>query len=394
MNKKTISIIVLFLTYLVSAGISYAIFSSSVNKAENPTETPVKKGNEGNDFQQTVFDQSQSKTEECPLNGALYSKEQQEWWSKHRPLGVMIENHVDSRPQSGISFSDVTYEAVAEGGITRTLNVYYCQDAGIVGPIRSARTYFLDFISEYGDFPLYGHVGGANTPGPANALGQIEDYGWAVYNDMNQFSIGFPTFWRDQNRLGHDTATEHTMYSTTSKLWAVAGKRGLTNVDKTGAAWDSEFVKYSFKDSTKNSNDVIEGVSAKKINIEFWDNKSYFVDWLYEPKNKLYKRVNGGVAHIDRNTNKELSAVNVIVLFMGESAANDGYENNAHLLYRTIGQGRALVFLGGREIRGTWKKTGRTDRLIIYDASGEQVKFNRGKLWFEILPTDGVVNIE
>ncbi len=391
MNKKTISIIVLILGYLVSTGVTYGIFSTSGSQVGTHTASPIEqKIDAGNDFQQTAFDQSKPKTEECPLNGTLYSKEQQEWWSKHRPLGVMIENHVDSRPQSGISFADVTYEAVAEGGITRTLNVYYCQDAGIVGPVRSARTYFLDFISEYGDFPLYAHVGGANTPGHANALGQIEDYGWAVYNDLNQFSVGYPTFWRDQNRLGHDTATEHTMYSTTSKLWEVAQKRGLTNVDKTGAAWDTDFVKYSFKDSPEGA----AGSGIKKINIEFWRNSAYFVDWSYDSKNNIYQRTNGGAAHIDRDTKKQLTSGTVIVLFMTERAADDGYENNAHLLYGTRGQGRALVFFDGREIKGIWKKAGRTDRTIIYDASGAQIKFNRGKLWFEILPTDSIVKVE
>jgi len=60
--------------------------------------------------------------------------------------------------------------AVAEGGITRFLALFYCQDAGQVGPVRSARTYFVDFASEYADNPLYAHVGGANQPGPADAL--------------------------------------------------------------------------------------------------------------------------------------------------------------------------------------------------------------------------------
>ena len=151
-----------------------------------------------------VFDDSLPKTEPCPINGEKYSTQQREWWENHRPLGVMIENHENARPQSGINAADITYEIVAEGGITRTLNIYYCQAPAQVGPVRSARTYFLDYMSEYGDSPLYAHVGGANTPGPADALGQISEYGWGGYNDLNQFSIGFPTFWRDYNRLGHD----------------------------------------------------------------------------------------------------------------------------------------------------------------------------------------------
>ena len=178
----------------------------------------------------------------------------------------MIENHVDARPQSGLSGADVVYEAVAEGGITRFLAMFYCQDAGKVGPVRSARTYFIDFASEYGDFPLYAHVGGANQPGPADALSQLSDYGWTGYNDMNQFSIGFPTFWRDYDRLGHVAATEHTMYSTVQKLWDYgATNRDLTNVDKDGKSWDKTFVPYQFRD------DAPASASGRKLNQFIWN---------------------------------------------------------------------------------------------------------------------------
>src|SRR5436190_597458 len=142
MQKKIITAIILF---ILAAGISYVAFSKKASKNLIVTQTSVKKLANGS----VQFDESLPKTEPCPLNGILYSKQQRDWWEKHRPLGVMIENHEESRPQSGLSFADVVYEAVAEGGITRFMAVYYCQDAPVVGAVRSARTYFLDFISEY-----------------------------------------------------------------------------------------------------------------------------------------------------------------------------------------------------------------------------------------------------
>jgi hypothetical protein len=387
MNKKTF-IIIAVIIYFLASGTSYALFSNpSLLRGSNADSADQATKDTGNDYEAMVFNINAAKTEECPLNGAKYSREQKNWWEKHRPLGVMIENHLDSRPQSGINAADVTYEAVAEGGITRTLNVYYCQDAGIVGPVRSARTYFLDYISEYGLYPLYAHVGGANTPGPANALGQIGDYDWNQYNDLNQFSIGFPTFKRDESRLGRSVATEHTMYSTTSKLWAVGAKRGLTNKDKEGDSWDDTFVKYSFKE------DVSAGSRPEKqtVHIDFWDDASYAVDWVYQKAENIYLRKNGGVNHMDRNTNQQLSTKNLVVLFMRESNANDGYEGNAHMLYGTKGTGKALVYMDGKEIKGTWKKKDREARTIITDNAGHEIEFNRGKIWFEIQPLDGVV---
>ena len=391
MNLKNKNLLILFITaaiiYLFSAGGSYFVFSKASSQLFNPppdvTTSPDGK---------VVFDESLPKTEECPLNGAKYSKQQKSWWEKHRPLGVMIENHETSRPQSGLSSADVVYEAVAEGGITRFLAVFYCEDAPFVGPVRSARTYYLDFISEYGQNPLYAHVGGANTPGPADALSQINSYGWGSYNDLNQFSIGFPTFVRDYNRLGHATATEHTMYSSTTKLWDFAKKdRDLDDKDEDGNSWDGDFEKYSFKDDaeTQDRGDV------KSFHIEFWENSSdYFIDWVYDSTTNSFTRKNGGSPHIDLNTKKTITSKNVIALFMQESSANDGYENNVHLLYKTKGTCKAVILLDGKEVVGTWKKSGREGRLQILDASGNEVEFNRGPIWFEIVPVGGVADVK
>ena len=76
----------------------------------------------------------------------------------------------------------------------------------------------------------------------------MSGYGWDSYNNLDQFSIGFPTYWRDYSRLPN-VATEHTMYSTTTKLWDFAkANRGLSNVDKKGASWDTNFTPYTFVD--------------------------------------------------------------------------------------------------------------------------------------------------
>ncbi len=388
-KKKNMIIVTTIITYIIATAISYTIFSKSsvAQKTSGVSSLPVAKTGAGGSLS---FDQTLPKTESCPLNGAMYSKQQKDWWEQHRPLGIMIENHEDSKPQSGLSFADVVYEAVAEGGITRFLAIYYCQDANPIGPVRSARTYYIDFLSEYADYPLYAHVGGANASGPADALSQLTDYGWTGYNDLNQFSIGFPTFWRDYDRLGHTTATEHTMYSTTTKLWDFAKKsRGLTNVDKDGNSWDKKFVTYSFK------NDESSESANQTIHLEFWkDYKGYFIDWVYDKANNAYKRSNGGASHIDNNTKKQLTTKNIVVLFMQENNAFDGYENNVHLLYRTKGTGKAQIFMDGKQIAGTWRKDSRAARTLLFDSTGVPIKFDKGTIWFEILPTTGVVNVK
>ena len=209
---------------------------------------------------------------------------------------------------------------------------------------------------------------------------------------MNQFSIGFPTFWRDYGRLPN-VATEHTMYSSVQKLWDYAAKnRGLTSVDKEGKAWDTSFTPFKFADDAPASARAI----SQSMHLEFWQSAGadYFVDWVYDSKTNLYKRSVGGKPHIDKDTNKQLMAKDVVILQMVEENANDGYAANDHLLYQDKGTGKAFIFKDGKQIKGTWSKTSRTARMIVKDAGGVQVEFNRGLIWFEILPLEGVITVK
>lgn len=380
-QKILVLVIISVVLYTVSAGVSFSLFAGKVGSVNQiaPGEKTALPGAGGEQE-----DPSLPRTEACPLNGNLHTKPAKEAWEKRRPLAVMIENHQESRPQSGLSSADVVYEAVAEGGITRFMGVYLCAFGDIqLGPVRSARTYFLDWLSEYD--ALYAHVGGANTPGPANALGQIIDY---KIKDLNQFGIGYPTFWRDYQRLGRPVATEHTMYSSTQKLWDIGAKKGWGVTDALGVRWDKNFVPWKL---LKKDEAVSAGTAATKIDVNFWESqKNYTVQWNFDQTCNCYKRKNAGEDHTDLNNKKQLQPATVIVRFMKESRANDGYEGNAHLLYANKGpqapSGRALVFMNGKVIKGTWNKANRLGRETFKDESGKEISFVPGQIWLQTVP--------
>ena len=319
------------------------------------------------------------KDKACPTNGALYTKSREEKWQNRRPLGVMVENHLDARPTSGLSRADVVYEAVAEGGITRFLAIYYCQDVGDIAPIRSARTYFLDWVLEYD--AAYAHVGGANTPGPADALGQIRDY---AVKDMDQFGLGFPTYWR-----GTDKLAPHNVHSTTTKLWEAAEERGFGAKDEEGNSWDAEFVQWKFKDEAS----LEKRADQAPIEVPYWSQSpDYTVTWQYDKAANIYKRFHGSDAQMDPapEPDEQLTAKNVIVQFQTERNANDGYPDG-HLLYGTTGSGQALIFLDGKVIEGRWVKDSRTTRTKFLDESGKEVELNRGQIWIHTIPVGNEV---
>lgn len=366
--------------FLFSQRKTEGIFSPIVSQIDKNKEIALSKN-------QNLL--NEPKTEICPLNGLFYSKSQKNLWEKRRPLGIMVENHLEARPQSGLSSADIVYEAVAEGGITRFLAIFYCQDADYVGPVRSARIYFIKLLQEYGDYPFYAHVGGANTPGPADALGEIRDLGWVNYNDLNQFSVPFPNFWRDYERLPN-RATEHTVYTSTKRLWQYAAtKRGLTNVDEKGDEWNKNFTPWQFKDDEKTNNRGL----LTAVTFGFWDNNlsDYSVKWQYDKVTNSFKRFNGGSPHLDKNTGKQIEAKNVVIIFADEAPANDGYEGG-HLLYDVVGKGKGILFQDGKAIDINWEKTKETERMIFKDNNGGEVSFVRGPIWIEILPTGNKVS--
>ncbi|MBI2641120.1 DUF3048 domain-containing protein, partial [Candidatus Roizmanbacteria bacterium] len=327
--------------------------------------------------------ENEAKNQECPLNGEMLTNSQKQKWLKRRPLGVAIENHEEARPQSGLTSADIVYEAVAEGGITRFLAIFYCKDASYIGPVRSARIYFIKLLEEYGQNPLYAHVGGANTPGPADALGEIKNLGWGNYNDLNQFAVPFPYYWRDYERLP-GRITEHTVYSATNKLWEFAkNKRKLTNVDDDGKKWDGSFTAWKFKNDAPASG---RG-DTTSISFGFWDlfAANYSVNWVYNKAENSYKRENGGADHIDKNTGKPLKAKNVVVVFAQESPANDGYPGG-HLLYKLTGAGEGLLFQDGKASEISWSKKNGESRMKFVDVTGKEASFVRGQIFVEMLP--------
>ena len=65
---------------------------------------------------------------------------------------VMIENSDAARPQSGLSDAGVVYEAIAEGGVTRFMALYEENQPSSIGPIRSARPFYICLL--YTSIPL------------------------------------------------------------------------------------------------------------------------------------------------------------------------------------------------------------------------------------------------
>lgn len=397
LNSKTgIVVISLVGLYLLSTGTSWAVFSllTSSNSVTPVTNSEVKNT-------RSKIDTSAPKTEECIINGKMFTKAEASIWSGRRPIVAMIENHVDSRPTQGLSKADVVYEAVAEGGITRYMGIFYCGAAAqetIIAPVRSSRIYYIDWASEYGSYPVYMHVGGANdfagygdTAKDVRALETLATIGWRVQggNDFDTtFDSGYPVFYRDPERLGHEIAYEHQMVANLDKAYEQAEKRGFGATDAKGNPWSEVFVPWRFVDAAQETD-----AKAMSISFSFWDNQpDYDVAWKYDARKKVYLRDDGGKPSVDLEyDNEQLSASNVVVQLVKERGPVD---RNKHMFYTTTGTGKAIIFQGGNAITGTWSKKSRTDRTRFYDANGKEIGFVRGVTWIEAIPAGNTVNYD
>lgn len=399
-NSKHFTLILSFIgLFLVSTGVSLAAFTFLV-KDDSPNSTT--KNTPG---KVSRVDLSKPKTEACPINGEMFTKAEKEIWSKKRPILAIIENHLESRPQSGLSKADVVYELVAEGGITRFLSVFYCGIADnnyTIGQIRSVRVYFTNYALEYGLNPLFVHWGGANNicsdcPGRVKPKGdidprvdaykQLEKIGWVngrFGNDMNgATNTGYPALFTDDRRM--NLATEHQKVGSTDKIYEEAVKRGYEYEDSDGVAWDDNFDLWKFKDGK-----AISSPKYSSISFAFWKNKpDYDVEWKYNATNNTYLRFNGGVEHKDLENDEQLSSKNIVIVYVKEEGPVD---KEGHMLYTVTGQGKAMVFQNGDVIEGTWEKDTATSRLKLFDDNGDEVEFVRGKIWIEALPSGNSVN--
>lgn len=400
MQKK--SLLVALVLYILATTVTFTyLYAKSGGRASvstGSTDTTDGTGNGTGTALSSLLkvDPGAPKDQECPINGKMYTKVEKDAWDKRRPLAVMIENSPDARPQSGLTNADAVFEIVAEGGITRFMGIFFCnaqaQDTTLA-PIRSARTYFIDYASGF-NRPLYTHVGGAEVAGPADALSQLSQYGWTLQNDINGlFTVGYPEFVRNADRLGKPVATEHTVETTTEYLWKIGQKRGWTNMSpemkqgKTvvpGSDWKTGYKPWVFEKEAAASGTV------KTLSYDFWSGYSDFaVKWDYDETSHMYKRTMAGEPHVDLNNKQQIMAANVIVLLTTEKGPID---EKKHMLYGTTGSGDAIIFKDGSAIQAHWNKKERESALTFTDSKGKDIPLARGLTWISVLSKTNKVN--
>lgn len=265
-----------------------------------------------------------------------------------RPVtGIMIENSPTARPQSGINHAGVIFEAIAEGGITRFLTLYQEGEPGYIGPVRSVRPYYVQWLLGF-DAPV-AHVGGS-----ADALKLLKD---SNGKDLDQF-YNPSAYHRISSR-----EAPHNMYTSIASLRAVEDKKGFTS--------DFTPLKRKAEAPSKTPN-------ATGINVAI-SSAPYNSHYDYDAPSNSYKRSEGGAAHMvveEDGKQVQLSPKVVVVLAMPKG------KNGIYTTYQAVGSGEALIFQDGVATRGVWHKDTNNAQLTFTDEAGNALSLNPGQTWF------------
>jgi len=277
-----------------------------------------------------------------------------------RPLAVMIENHAQARPQTGLNEAEVVYEIPVEGGITRFMALFY-HVANLIGPIRSCREYFLDRALEVN--ALYVHCGG--SPNGYKYIGKVKAFA------IDEISNGEP-FFRDNSRKA-----PHNLYAKMQKI-----------IDNMNKKYPMQ-LPYQRLPFLYGELETLSPIPAKGVSIKYHGN--YTASFRFNGRYNVYHRYMNGIQHLDRVSLRPVAPGTVIV----QEAIMKVVDDKGRQEIDFIGQGKAFILHGGTVSRATWKKDAPRDFTRFYDENGKPFIFsNKAPIWVQVVDPKNTVTFD
>ncbi len=286
----------------------------------------------------------------CPLTGKAPGGVDFE-----RPaVAVKIENSPAARPQSGLENADVVVEEIVEGGITRFMAIYHCDDAEKAGPVRSARFDDPKIAHPYTRVLAYS---GSN----AIVERELNKKKVIALNELNEEDAFF--------RVPPGIYEVHNLYVDTTKLRAVVKKRKL---DPPRPVF--EFGK-------------LEGGKASRtrsFRVSF--NNSSAIEYRWEKGS--WRRFEAG-APFRTAAGRQIAVENVLVqeVEVNPSPTIVDSANNPSPDIALVGKGRAFLFRDGKVVKGRWRIGNEGSTPVFTTKSGKRMVFAPGETWIELVPS-------
>ena len=296
-----------------------------------------------------------------------------EKWVNSRPVAVMLNNLKQAMPQLGVSRADIIYEVLAEGGITRMLGVYQSTEGvGLIGSVRSARTYYLELA--LGHDAIYLHAGGS-----PDAYSKIKAWNVTALDCVNGPYEG-SLFWRDKDRIKQNGSV-HSVVTSGEAIGALFPTYSFRQEHEESYRYEMAFAE----DGTP-----ADGQQALTIRVPFSSYKTGV--FTYDPDTGRYLIEEYGSAYIDGNTGEQVAVTNVLVL--RTACRQIAGDTEGRITVDLSSGGEGWFACGGKLIPITWSKDGVNGQLVYKTQSGEALTLGAGTSYVNIIPLENQITVE
>ncbi|HIT05070.1 MAG TPA: DUF3048 domain-containing protein [Candidatus Scybalocola faecipullorum] len=286
--------------------------------------------------------------------------------NERRPVALMINNVTEALPQSGIGQADILYEAVVEGKITRMMAVFQDYETlEKVGPIRSARHYYLDFAHD--EEAIYGH------------------FGWSIYAQNRIQSEGIKTLQLMAGGLNSDyyrsddRVAPHNVYMTGEQIVHAIGTFGVDT-----AMPENYEGRLNFNNT---DTEPAGGADAATVDISMSSSPHF----EYDADQGVYMKSQYGEPQIDDVTGDQLSFENIIIQYAPYTCIDTNADCQDIAL---TGSGKGMYISDGKAVDITWEKENLdTDHTHYLTEDGSALKINPGKSYIAVIPEDYEVTL-
>ena len=277
-----------------------------------------------------------------------------------RPYAVMIDNDdQNARPQAGVEDAYLVYEMMVEGGASRMMAFFRDVDTTKIGPVRSSRHYFLDYVMEHN--AIYVHFGWS-----PRAQADLESLGLDKINGV--LGEDGDIYWRERKFAGD----WHSAYTSIAKIAAKVDAKGFKTEGKATAI------------PMQNRFSVPEGDGHGDIRLTY--SGGYRVGYVFDAETNTYKRYINGNPHT-MQSGVQLSPTNVIALEVSNFSLGDG---SARQDLTTVGSGKGVYFTAGKALPITWSKTSRSAETQYKLADGTDITLNPGQTFIQLVPPGNI----
>ncbi|MBM4422588.1 MAG: DUF3048 domain-containing protein [Chloroflexi bacterium] len=289
----------------------------------------------------------------------------------HRPLAIKISNFPRYvRPQAGLSLADIVFEHYSEGGTTRFTAVFYGNNADRIGPIRSAR--LIDTV-----IPEMFRAALVASGSSSGVLQRIAYKDWADVFVAETSGYGCPTL------LCPESEDANSLFSSTAAIRQALAAKGFDT-------------RQSFRGVAYLNQPPAGGAAVSTLRVEY--SGEAHTEWHYNPVSARYERwsetsATDMQAHFDAANKQQITAANVIVLFVNhvvdfsipEDFDTDGFTGHFSTEVQLWATGPAWLLRDGQAYQATWVRLNKGDMVGLVDAKNNVIPLKPGNTWYQVV---------